>query len=262
MAFPLAVAGGVAQGLGFLGKAAGGLLGFFGQKKANDQNLQIAREQMAFQERMSNTAYTRATKDLEQAGLNRILALGSPASSPGGQTATMQSELGAAVDKQLSQMSMDLMREQVNKTRAETRFIDTKSDAIEPAGVIGDAVGSVLDRVIGGPQGANAKYSKSMNAAKAGATNLLEFLDLGGVKATSAYEVRRKRNQAHAEMKRARAEVLSAKLGSKHRAAAMARYEAAKRRYRSYGGKSPKEGNSDFRDDSLHINVYGKRPKR
>ena len=44
----------------------------------------MAREQMQFQEKMSNTAYQRSADDMQKAGLNRILALGSGASTPSG----------------------------------------------------------------------------------------------------------------------------------------------------------------------------------
>lgn len=54
----------------------------FGNRAWNQQK-DFTREQMAWQERMANTAYQRAAKDLEAAGLNRVLALGSPGSTPG-----------------------------------------------------------------------------------------------------------------------------------------------------------------------------------
>lgn len=62
----------------------GGGLDLAGGLFSNAKNIDLSREQMRFQERMASTQYQRAAQDLEKAGLNRILALGSPAAAPAG----------------------------------------------------------------------------------------------------------------------------------------------------------------------------------
>ncbi len=113
MALP-ALGAALAVGVPALGSLIGG-------ERANRKNLQIAREQMAFQERMSSTAYQRSMDDMRKAGLNPMLAFqqGS-ASTPGGASATMQNVAEPAVS---TSMAMTRMREDLKRVKAETSRI-------------------------------------------------------------------------------------------------------------------------------------------
>ena len=77
--------------LGGLGGVISSGINYFSAKDTNKQQKKLAREQMAFQERLSNTSYQRAVKDMRAAGINPMLAYAQGgASSPSGAQAMLK----------------------------------------------------------------------------------------------------------------------------------------------------------------------------
>jgi len=188
MPISLAAAGVIGAGTSLLG----GILGSRGQRQANAKNIALAREQMAFQERMSSTAYQRAAKDLDAAGLNRILALGSPASSPAGQTAKVlntKTQLAQGIQNAASSaMTMRKTEQEIQNLKASERNIDANTTLTATRGLIakhGEEIASIaadIARVVRGlignktPEQITAIIQNQIKNAQGMITNALEAI--------------------------------------------------------------------------------------
>lgn len=164
-----------AGGVGFmLGGPVGAALGTIGSTLFSQRSSRKARQH---QEAREDSAYQRAAKDMEKAGLNRILALGGPSQSSGGGSAMMGNVGDALVsgseqERKRNTMNEEkqLIQEQIANVASQTASNNAASARDRAAAALSDSTRQGVD------------YENKRRAVEADLYDTLGAFGIGGKK--------------------------------------------------------------------------------
>lgn len=145
---------GIVSAAPIIGPIVGGISSAYGQKRANETNIALARENREFQRYMSNTAVRRRMEDMRAGGINPILAGRYDASTPAGSFAQIQNvgaagmqgaQMGANTGRQVAMVEHEIQQlvERNNLTRKQAEALSAMA---ELSGAAGDFLRTVREK--------------------------------------------------------------------------------------------------------------------
>lgn len=162
---------------GLLGGLMSGAMSMFGQSQTNQMQMSMLQEQERYNTTMANSAYQRASTDMQKAGLNPMMMFGSggPAQTPGIQTPSLTSPIQAA-GKGFDQGVASSIALRTADAQVETliqKLAQQKADAASAAAdvPVHQLAGDTASRQLGIPSSVKDiidRYAYGANSAKAG----------------------------------------------------------------------------------------------